>query len=227
MCADRKEEPMRRTISSCVALLVTLVSTAASADFAERGTFSISADRLFGVYLTQVHWDPDGADSQDVDTTEIGLLWQGGRALPYTRPRANIDYFVIDHLSIGGTIAYYNVAGDNDGLYADEGSSFLFGPRVGGAWMFNDWAGIWPRGGINYYSMAFGNDTKVWQLTFTAEAAFVLSPWENFAFTVGPAFDIGMAGKLDYDGPGPDYDYPVHAHSFGLLSVGVMGYFNL
>ncbi len=222
---------MRKTFTGCLALVMTFTSASAFAqEFSDKGTFAVSADRLFGIHLTQVNGDANGdapGGDIDADATEVGLLWQGGGMTPYTIPRVNIEYFVIDHLSVGGSIAFYNVNGDDNyfGLGGDDGSYFLFAPRVGGAWMFNDWAGIWPRGGLHYYSRSYDTpDDHAWQLVFNVEAAFVLSPWKNFAFTVGPAFDIGMIGEYDPDGPADEFD--IHAHSFGLLSVGMTGYFN-
>ena len=221
---------MRKTITGCLAMVVTFSSASAFAQqFSDKGTFAVSAERLMGLHLTQVNGDVNGdapGGDIDADATEVGFLWQGGALTPYTIPRINIDYFVINHLSVGGSLAYYNVDGDDNylGIGGREGGYFLFAPRVGGAWMFNDWVGIWPRGGLHYYSMNYDGGDQAWQLVFNVEAAVVLSPWKNFAFTVGPAFDIGMLGNYDPDGPADDFD--IHAHSFGILSVGMTGYFN-
>lgn len=223
---------MRKAISGMALALVTLASgTAFGQEFAVKKTLAVSGDRLFGIYLTQAHADVPGGD-WDSDATEIGLLWQGGGLTPYTQPRASVDFFIIDHLSLGGSLAYFNVDGDNEfnGAFGGwEGNAFLFAPRVGGAWMFSDVFGIWPRGGLSYYSNGNGDGDHAWQLAFTAECAFILSPWQNFAFTLGPAFDIGMVGNYvdDADGNDPEVEYDVRFHNFGLLSVGVMGYFNL
>ncbi len=216
---------MRKTITGCLALALTLTSASAWAqEFGDKGTLAISGDRLSGIYLTQRNYEPD--NWEDDDATEVGLLWSGTGLTPYTIPRLSIDYFVIDHLSVGGSIAYYNIDDDDAGGWDNY---FLFAPRVGGAFMFNDWAGIWPRGGIHYYSVGDGEGDHFWQLALNLEAAVVLSPWQNFAFTVGPAFDIGMLGEYEWDPPGPDNEdsFDVHVHSFGILSVGIMGYFNL
>jgi hypothetical protein len=181
---------------------------------------AFSADRLFGLYYTTRDLDIDQFDYLDDDGVEFGLMWQGPGRTPYTLPRMSIDYFVIDHLSIGGTIGAFMTDGDGPTT-----SGFFFGPRVGGAFMLADWAGIWPRGGIQYYrgnNFLLGSDT--WQLVFNAECAFVLSPAENWAFTLGPAFDIGLAGEWDPDGPAhPD----LSSHGFGLVTAGIMGYINL
>jgi len=223
---------MHRTIAVAIASTSLLLAGAASAqEFADRGTLSFAGDRLFGLYRTHVEVDPDSdlnADL-DVDGTEIGLLWQANTMTPYTVPRLSVDYFVIDHLSVGGSIGYTSGSWD-DGNDDFDGSAFLFAPRVGGAWMFNDWAGIWPRGGVTYYALeggltsGLGGDTDVSVLALDVEAAFVLSPADGFAFTVGPAFDIGLVGEWDPPGRG---DTDLNMYGIGFLTVGVLGYLNL
>jgi hypothetical protein len=216
---------MHKTITGCLALAITFTGGSAFAqEFSDQGTLSFSADRLFGVYVTQrnTDWDDrwDWDDDED-DGTDIGLLWQGDGMTPYTIPRLSVDYFVINHLSIGGTVAYYNSEEDDDNDF--DHSGFLFGPRVGGAWMFAPWVGIWPRGGLHYYSGEWGNNDW-WQLALNLEAAFVFVPREGWAFTVGPAFDIGLTGEFDPPGRG---EGDLNMHSFGIISAGLMGYLNL
>jgi hypothetical protein len=224
---------MHKTVAVALALCATFAATNAVAQtFADRGTLAFSADRLFGIYLTHAEVDPEPNSNFDMDRdgTEVGLLWQAAALTPYTVPRLSIDYFVIDHLSVGGTVAFASGSWD-DGPADYNASGLLFAPRVGGAWMFNDWVGIWPRGGLTYYGLnggasvgGLGNDADAWQLALTAEAALVLSPAEGFAFTVGPAFDLGLAGKWDPPGAG-DNDFGMY--SLGLLTAGVLGYLNL
>ncbi len=221
---------MKKTIALAVASTSLLLAGSVSAQqFADRGTLSFAGDRLFGLYRTHLEVDPDDDfGGVDVDGTEIGLLWQANHLTPYTVPRLSVDYFVIDHLSVGGSIGYSSGSWD-DGDNDYDGSSFLFAPRVGGAWMFNDWAGIWPRGGLSYYALTdgaagLGGNTDASVLALNVEAAFVLSPSEGFAFTVGPAFDLGLVG--DWDPPGRA-DGDLNMYGIGFLTIGILGYLNL
>lgn len=214
-----------RTITPLLVALASFCCTGlAQAEFAEKKTLAFSADRLFGTYITRMEVDNGPFDYLDSEGLEFGLLWQGPGRTPYPVSRLGVDYFVIDHLSIGGTVAFFQADLDDDD--DDSRTGFLFGPRVGGSWMFNDWAGIWPRGGLHYYSLNEdwgGGDASATQLVFNAECVFVLAPADNWAFTVGPAFDIGITGEADF--PGEDLD--LTWHSFGLITAGITGYINL
>jgi hypothetical protein len=220
---------MRKVVTTLLGLAVASASgsaLAAGGEFSSQGTVAFSADRLFGLYITHTDIDYDPpfpapyGVSQEIDSTEIGLLWQGSQRLsPYSVPRVAVDGFVIDHLSLGGTVGFAstNMNGDIDG--ADQ-SGFIFGPRVGFATMFNKWAGIWPRGGFTYYTFNGDNDLDYDQFALTAEVMFVLQPAEGFAFLVGPSFDFGLTGHIDAGPAGAD----LHQHSFGILTVGLMGW---
>jgi hypothetical protein len=71
------------------------------------------------------------------------------------------DYFVVDHLSIGGLVEIVTTSGSVDvpgnnnsttNIPLQSTTSLTFLPRIG--WMFNltDRFSIWPRGGIGYVS---------------------------------------------------------------------------
>jgi hypothetical protein len=213
---------MRRVVTFCAGLAVGLGSVSAVAQagqFGNQGTLGISADRLFGIYITHSEYDrPAPAPDVEVDTTEVGLLWHGsGRITPYTIPRAAIDYFVIDHLSLGGTLAFASTNVHDSGR---DLTGLLFGPRVGYALMFNDWAGMWPRGGFSYYSLDDDNGNDEDQLAFTAEFMFVLQPAEGVAILVGPTLDLGLTGEVD---TGP-IDRDLGMNAFGFVSAGLVGW---
>ena len=107
---------MQKNLIAFLALASSLTASVASAqDFSDRGTLAFSADRLFGLYLTHRELDPDADfDFEDDDeATEVGLLWQAEGLTPFTIPRLSVDYFVIDHLSLGGSLGV-TVADNND-----------------------------------------------------------------------------------------------------------------
>jgi hypothetical protein len=226
---------MRKVVTTLLGLAVASASgsaLAAGGEFSTKGTFAISADRLFGLYITHTDIDyhspvPTPLVHEELDSTEFGLLWQGATALtPYSVPRASVDYFVIDHLSLGGSLGVATTSASRtvaNGPYrADAGdqTGFLFGPRVGFATMFGKVAGIWPRGGLTYYTFSGNGALDSDQLALTAEVMFVLSPAEGVAILVGPTLDFGLTGN-SHAGP---YGADLHNHAFGIFTAGLMGW---
>jgi hypothetical protein len=124
---------------------------------------------------------------------------------PYQIPRFAFDGFVIDHLSVGGSLAVWTF----DPHRGRSFSGVLLAPRVGYAFAFNDTFGFWPRGGFSFWS--FDHDDE---FALTLEAIFYASPVEHFAFTFGPTIDIGIAGDSDFD----------RQHSIGIVTAGIMGW---
>jgi hypothetical protein len=81
----------------------------AQATFGPQGTAAFSADRLFGFYSSSEQIEVDGVGESETDYTTFGFAWQGPvHPTPHTVPRLAFDYFVIDGLSIGGSIAYWS-----------------------------------------------------------------------------------------------------------------------
>lgn len=170
----------------------TLSPPAAAQSFGHQGDVSFGADRLMGLYLI----DEGGS------ATFVGL---GAPAPghPYANARLGIDGFVIDHLSIGGALAVWSI----DPVHGDAVTGALIAPRIGYAIEISNAFGFWPRGGMTYRNFD-GNE----ELALTLEGMFYGSPAPHFAFTFGPAIDLGLVG----DGP--------EARSFGLLTMGVLGW---
>jgi len=173
-----------------------LVATLATPSFAQLGArahVAFAADRLMGIYILR----GEGRD------TTFGL---GGPASahPYQLPRFGFDFFVVDHLSLGGAVVWTS---QNEG----DTSHFLLSPRVGYAIDFSRSFGFWPRGGLTFRNEHFDHrDDDEVALTF--EAMFYGEPAEHFAFIFGPVFDIGLAG----DGE--------EARNFGIITFGVLGW---
>ncbi len=154
----------------------------------------ISAERLFGIYSVSRDYD-DANDDNDPDDFSVGLLMQGGHLSPVTVPRVAIDVFIIEHLSLGGSLGLYS----ND---INNGSGALFAPRVGYAFDFNQKFAFWPKAGFTYYSL---NNPDHRHFSLSLEGAFVFMPNPAVGFTATPFFDLGMTGR-DEDGP-DDIDY--------------------
>ena len=152
---------------------------AVGAAFGQKGQVAISAERLLGVYVLDAETEQTGTASgigggsvgisrnTENNSTTFVLLGSGASVTPASVPRLALDFFVIDGLSIGGSILYWtdstesettgtNTVGGGapDPIDRDrtETDTNLFGiaPRVGYADMFSPPFGLWPRGGFSY-----------------------------------------------------------------------------
>ena len=206
-------------------------------DFGKEGQFAISAERLFGIaHTSQTNEIGDGESNRS--HTTISLLVPAfnsttGDLFPigYSFPRIGADYFVIDGLSLGGSLGVFTSSGEfetevmGETVDGDTGSvsGFLLAPRVGYAFMFNDTFGIWPRGGITFMHAGYEDDdnneasSSVWALTI--EAPFVIAPLPHVAFTVGPTFDLGVTGSNEFNPADPDE--PTVDNDFSMWDLGL------
>lgn len=214
---------MRKCLSVAAGAVALLgAAPAVAQEFSSQGQLVFSADRMFGLTWSQLTIEnPGPGDDVEIEANGFAFGWRGrDQPTPFDTPRLGVDYFVIDHLSIGGSIAYASYGDDFD--Y----SEFLFSPRVGYVIMFSELFGFWPRGGLTYHSRdddegAFG-DNEENGLAFTAEAMFLWTPVEHFGITFGPTFDIDMFGERETPGQDLDQSY----RSFGI-HVGMFGYIPL
>jgi hypothetical protein len=186
--------------------LAMLASSSAGAQtFGEKGQLAISAERLFGFVHDSTTTTENGIDTT-VKTDSFSLLSStvtpfGTGVVVYSQPRVAGDYFVIDNLSLGGAVGYshYSIsepAGQNVEI-STSGDSWLFAPRVGYSFLFNDNIGIWPRGGFTYRTFSAVNESgHVFALTI--EAPFTFSFIPHVVFTAGPTLDLGLTGKEDH-----------------------------
>lgn len=199
------------TASAAVALLA--VAGAAQAqvgpDFGAQGQLAISAERLFGIHYVRANDTTDGRPSSYQSATVIGFGWNSDPpGSSFVQPRAGIDYFVVDRLSLGGALGLYSASGHNPQV---DNTGFLFAPRVGYAIDLGRVASFWPRGGVTYYSHGDWHNVGI-----TGEANFALFPRANWAFLISPFFDFGPFGG----GPEPvTYSEIALGVSFGIMGV--------
>lgn len=173
-----------------------------------------------------------GALSVDETVNNVALLGMQATG-PYEMPRIGIDGFVIDGLSLGGTlfVAHRSVdANLNATAFTGTGGSgsvtdFLIAPRIGYAMMFTDSVGFWPRGGFSYYhesvSPDAGRDISVHFISLGLEIPFIFALTSGFAITAGPLLDIAVDGSLSEDGT--NVDVTEKYTTFGL-AAGLMGW---
>jgi hypothetical protein len=224
---------IRRISSVAVALSVSLSAAVAGAQaapggFGSAGQFTIGAERLFGFASSSQNTEVEanGVSTSDTDSiqrfTLLGLNGipntnhPTGVPSPYSVARVGLDYFVIDKLSIGGSLMFLTQSGESENelpgattnVDLPSSTMFVFAPRVGYAIMFNETIGIWPRGGFTYYNVSTDNEeaggtTELSEngLAFSLEGLFLIAPIPNFGFTVGPTVDIGITGGFEIENP--------------------------
>ncbi|MCU0693294.1 MAG: hypothetical protein MUF54_18030 [Polyangiaceae bacterium] len=229
---------MRRTIAGILALgtAMLVTSSAFAQDMGAEGTGALSADRLFGITGYKVSREADLPGSVEIEDTGTlftlawGLNLDGvdNVPVPGTIPRLSFDYFVIDDLSLGGSLGFATYRGERDGEPRDwdhdDVTAFAFAPRIGYMFHLGDSAGFWLRGGLTYFDYEVENRVDGSILQLNAEGIFAIRIVDNFAFTVGPAIDIPITGSYEHQpGPGP-YDVDTSVLSFGAY-CGLMGWF--
>ena len=197
-----------RGLAFATTLALFLAASAGSAraqELTTPGNLVFGAERLFGIYFSHQSREVANVDV-DNDAFVFGIGW-ADRQSPLTIPRVGVDYFLDEHLTVGGNFGLYIAGGDADdtGVYV--------GGRVGYVLRLSHEVAFWPRGGVGFAS-AFETSAFVINL----EGMFTLSPAEQWAFMAGPVLDLGLAGEQG------DADYSEIL--FGIM-VGLTGWFNL
>lgn len=187
--------------------------------FGQAGSLAISADRLTGFGWTQYKLAPAGGGNDiTLDTTQASLLSSlvvanatlvnGIKVInPLAMPRAGLDYFVTENLSIGGAATgwYFGASGEGKDLNPRQ-VGFAVLPRLGYAFHLGDGMALWPRISADIAYAVIGKDTDPVQLkgllfSLTFGVPWVINLSKQFAMTVTPSFDLPLLGNLtDQDG---------------------------
>src|SRR5262245_6813804 len=97
--------------ASLVALALYANPACAEGDFGRPGTFAISAERLFGVTSHSLSYELAGADvtqhQTNVSLLTNTFLVDSSIAAGYSTARLGFDYFVIQGLSVGGSLGFF------------------------------------------------------------------------------------------------------------------------
>ncbi len=230
---------MKRTFQCAFVAAALLASSSAWAqDFGKKGQLAISAERLFGFTYnsSSVHTQAGDHDSSVTGFSLLsstptaanpGSAWEG-----YGSPRVAGDYFIIDHLSLGGALGYAHVSINdqppalNNTETTTSGHVFTFAPRVGYALAFNDLIGFWPRAGFTYRAYSLENDSAH-NLALTLEAPFTFNVFPHVVFWGGPTLDLGLSGSASVDnGNGTTVSNDFHSTEFGIQTA-LLVYFDL
>lgn len=136
------------------------------------GTLAISAERLASSKFSFYNGGPDWNNQ---------FFGAPTGAFVFGSPRLGADYFIIDGLSIGGTLA----AGFTVPANGDGGGYFSLVPRVGYAFHLGGVIDFWPRLGVGFI-VGDVADTGVIGL----EAMFLANLTDYFAIEFGPSLDV-------------------------------------
>jgi hypothetical protein len=234
---------MRKLAAGTIAAaIMTLGATASAQQLGEEGTFALSADHLFGITSFNATLDPDipGAEEIELKGTSTSLLWGSststgvlGRSIPVpaTIPRASFDYFVIENLSLGGSLGIYMASGESevDGNSEDwdKVTGIALAPRIGYVFGLSDTIWLWLRGGPTYMTVGIdpdeGDDVDVSVLQLDVEAMFAFGLTDSFAIEFGPALGLPVGGSTDYEVGGENYDVDINVMHFGVYA-GLVGW---
>jgi hypothetical protein len=107
--------------------------------------------------------------------------------------RPAVDYFVIDHLSVGAFtgVSYEKAAGASTTIYG-------IGPRVGYDIPFTSHFSIWPKAGLSFNSTTLKTDTPSFSDSNSAIALNLFAPvmyhTNHYFVGFGPALDTDLSG---------------------------------
>jgi len=151
----------------------------AAGNAVRKGTMRLAAERLAGIGARVD--DPNTAFYMSLLTT-TGT--QGGWTVQY--PRAAFDYFIIDGLSIGGSVGF----GVNT---LPDLVSLAFLPRVGYAFELSKNFEFWPRGGVGVLFVDEPMNGDNASALLTLEGMFLYEMVPHALLEFGPIFDISFA----------------------------------
>jgi hypothetical protein len=207
---------------SAFAALVLLAPARAVADAVDKGTFALGAERLTGMF----HSSEKIGNGASQGTTSLALLGNtgyGSVAEAWQFPRIGLDAFIIDGLSLGGSLVVMHRAPENESV-----TDLLVAPRIGFAYMFSRVVGIWPRFSLAYWHQWQDADqgpgeVRRHSFAFDIDVPLIIAPVKNFAITVGPLLDVSFGGQQTTDPGTGEVSLDTSFTQFGL-SAGVVGF---
>lgn len=210
---------MKRTLALSLAAVSVLTTSVAFADPLEteagaKGTLAI--DQLSGFRASTAdgigYAGPIGfgisRTAVDTVTGTVTTTSATKRTRFWIAP--SVDYFVIDHLSVGGLIEIAHTATTADTTTATTSTSVSLPgatnvtilPRVGYLIPVSDRIAIWPRAGIGFLSLqqAFGSAAGTAVATTSGavidiDASFIFRLTNNVYLKAAPDFAIGLGAN--------------------------------
>jgi hypothetical protein len=173
--SKHKHRRLRRKIMKKLGLMLVFAAVSgfagtASAELGSEGQFAISSDATVGI---EHHWYDD-----EVKATGFGI-------------HPALDYFVMDYLSIGGsvTLAWAKTTWHGEGKGV---TGFGIGPRVGYAFPIADDISIWPKVSLD---LMFSDGDNTIELGVFAPVTYSIT--DSFFVGLGPVFSTMLSGDKD------------------------------
>jgi hypothetical protein len=187
----------------------------------DKGQLIISVDRLMPVLSYSSQTETSTNNGITTETTQSGTsiaLLLGNEpnlGVVHTLPRVAFDYTIINHLTLGGSLAVAFGLGGGEEISTtnrptvdrDAKRSIIgFAPRVGYIIPLHKNFAFWPRLGLSIYSVSTtfnriqGNaDVKVTNsdtlFAIDVDPQFVWTPIQHFFFQFGPLMNIPITGS--------------------------------
>jgi hypothetical protein len=213
-------ETVSRGIAGFIAIAatITLTAEASAQSLGRRWDVTVSAERLFGIYGIDIEAEDGQGDTNSFEPSSTGFGFQPPVGL-FDVPRLGVDVFIVDRLSLGGSLGFYSYDPDTNSDDSDEISGFLFAPRVGYVIPFNQKWGFWPRGGFTYVSQEISGPSARDrnQFALSLEGLFYFMPAPNVGFTASPVFDFGLTGEYRPVTTDLDYEERLFGIALGLF----------
>lgn len=246
---------MRKFLLSAGAVVGILGATslAAAADtggVAGKGSFFISAERVFGLQIHSATSESTAGATTTKNTeshTDFGLLVGNPQGGPYNIPQLGFDFAVIDSLTIGGAIGFWTGGSKQKTEQTSQPTverdgptfnAFKLSPRVGYIIGLNDSMGIWLRGGFTFFNFGSTSESTsaggVISKRTDSQNGFALNLEPGFLLMVNPHFgfganinvDIPLSGKLKSErttgGTTTSTEFDYKELNFGL-TFGIVG----
>jgi len=176
-------------------------------------------------FSTQSYNEHNPSNNNLETTTHLTTFWFAPAA----------DYFIIDHLSIGGLLEVATTSGSiktkapntngNGTTETDTDrpttTAFTFLPRVGYMFPITSRFAIWPRGGIGYASRqdveGTGKNTFS-SLIFSADVPFIYRINETFFVSAAPELTFSAGGNHSVDVNNQSQSADASFFQFGLAT---------
>jgi hypothetical protein len=176
-----------------------------------KGTFIVSAERLFGLSINRTTTATNNGDVS-VDHTGFGLLLSSPTTV-HMLPRMALDLAIIDGLTVGAGLGFF--VGDRETVTNNDATTttaqgptttaLVLAPRVGYALHVSHIVSFWIRAGFTYYRTNSENDRTVGNVTtttsdrtsgvaFDLEPTFLFQPFDHLGFTAGIVADLPLSG---------------------------------
>jgi hypothetical protein len=177
-----------------------------------KGTFIVSAERLFGLSINRTTTATNNNGDVSVDHTGFGLLLSSPSTV-HMLPRMALDLAIIDGLTVGAGLGVF--VGDRATITSNDGATveaqgptttaMLFAPRVGYALHLSHIVSFWIRVGFTYYrtnaetertiaNVVTTTSDRTSGLAFDLEPTFLFQPFDHFGFTAGIVADLPLTG---------------------------------